>query len=282
MQYKLSQYQKAVKTAAYTIIILGALTMLVPYLWMFFTSFKTSQEAFAIVPKLLPNQWQTEAYVELFSKYNIFRATLNTLTIEFVVIVTGTIVSSAAAFAFAKLRMPHKKTLLLILLSSMMIPYATVMLPQYRVFQSLGLTDTLWPLILPGLFGNVAMMFFMIQYMRGIPSALIEAAKIDGASYPRILFQIVLPLAKPALAAQIVFWFVGIWNDYFAPSIYLTTEKSYTLQVLLSSLNSSYGSGVNFPLVMAGAFVSSLPMIALFIGFQKYFIQSSASVGIKE
>jgi multiple sugar transport system permease protein len=163
----------------------------------------------------------------------------------------------------------------------MMVPYAALLLPQYQAFERLGMTNTLWPLILPGFFGNVSMMFFLIQYMKGIPSDLVESAKIDGSSFFGIYWRIILPLSKPALAAQTIFWFVGIWNDYFAPSIYLTVQEVQTLQPLLASLNSTYESGTNYPLIMTGAVIASIPMIVVFLLFQKYFIKSMALTGVK-
>lgn len=282
MTYKQTTSQRILSILVMVLVLVGTATMIMPYLWMFLTSFKTSEEAFSIIPTWLPASWQFHNYIRIFTDFNFFGAIFNTLIIEVVVIVVGTFVSCLAAFAFAKMRMPFKRTILLTLLSSMMIPYATIMLPQYRAYQALGMTDTLWPLILPGLFGNVAMMFFLIQYMRGIPDALIEAAKIDGSSYPRIFLEIILPLSKPAIAAQVIFWFVGIWNDYFAPSIYLTNPNIQTLQVLIASLNSSFASGTNFPLLMTGAFLASVPMIIVFIVFQRFFIHTSMMTGVKE
>lgn len=266
---------------SYSIAIFGAITMLFPYLWMLGTSLKTRNETFEQIPTLLPKSIQISTYLKIWDVIPVFNAILNTVIIEITVILIGTFVTSLAAFSFAKLRLPHKTPLLLTLLSSMMVPYAALMLPQYQAFERLSMTNTLWPLILPGFFGNVAMMFFLIQYMKGIPNALIESAKIDGCSYFKMYYKIILPLSKPALAAQTIFWFVGIWNDYFAPSIYLTVQESQTLQPLLASLNSTYESGTNFPLVMTGSIIASIPMIIIFVFFQKYFIKSMALTGIK-
>ena len=193
----------------------------------------------------------------------------------------GTLVSALGAFAFAKMKLPHKNALLLILMSSMMVPFAAIFLPQYQIWNSLGMTNSLIPLILPGLFGNISMTFFFIQFMKGIPDSLIEAAKMDGAGWLKCFVKVALPLLWPAMAAQAVFWFLGIWNDYFAPSIYLTEEGVMTLQPLINSLNSTQGA-TNFPLVMTGAFISSIPLIVIYLIFQKYFMKAlSLSSGIK-
>lgn len=264
------------------IVIFGAITMLFPYFWMILTTFKTNTEALSLEFKFFPEKIILDSYVDIFAKKEFYSSIKNTLILEISVIVVGTLVSSLAAFAFAKLKMRFRKTLLLILMSSMMIPYAAVMLPQYRAFQSLNMTDTLWPLILPGLFGNISMMFFLITYMKsGIADSIIESAKIDGCSYFSMWRHIALPLAKPALAAQVVFWFIGIWNDYFGPSIYLHDTSKMTLQVFIVS-NSTNESGTNLPAVMAGAFLASIPMIIIFFCFQDYFINSIAMTGSKE
>ena len=268
---------------ATAIVIFGVVTMVFPYLWMFLTSFKTTTEAWADPPTLIPTKWLIDAYERILLDEKFYMSIVYTLVIEVSVIVVGTFFSTLAAFSFAKIRFKHKKFLLLLMMSSMMVPYAAVMLPQYRVFQEFELTETLWPLILPGLFGNVSMMFFLITYMKGgIPDALVESAKIDGASYLTIFFKIGLPLSKPAIAAQAIFWFVGIWNDFFGPSIYLTNPKVQTLQVYLNSLLSSNASGVELPILMAGSVLASLPMIVIFFCFQNFFINSIALSGMKE
>lgn len=268
---------------ATAIVIFGVVTMVFPYLWMFLTSFKTTTEAWADPPTLIPTKWLIDAYERILLDEKFYMSIVYTLVIEVSVIVVGTFFSTLAAFSFAKIRFKHKKFLLLLMMSSMMVPYAAVMLPQYRVFQEFQLTETLWPLILPGLFGNISMMFFLITYMKGgIPDALVESAKIDGASYLTIFFKIGLPLSKPAIAAQAIFWFVGIWNDFFGPSIYLTNPDVQTLQVYLNSLLSSNASGVELPILMAGSVLASLPMIVIFFCFQNFFINSIALSGMKE
>lgn len=264
------------------VVALGAITMIFPYLWMLLTSFKSTNEAYGLPMTLLPTEWLIGAYKGIISDSKFYMSVVYTLLIEVSVIIVGTLVSTLAAFAFAKLKFKGKKALLLLLMSSMMVPYAAVMLPQYRAFQNMMLTETLAPLILPGLFGNISMTFFLVTYMKeGIPDSLIESAKIDGSSYFQMFIKLALPLAKPAIAAQAIFWFVGIWNDFFAPSIYLTGEVK-TLQVYLNSLISSEGSGIELPTLMAGSVLASLPMMIIFFAFQNFFINSIAFSGMKE
>ncbi len=279
-------WQRVRKISVWTVIIAGfvvlAFSMLFPYFYMVTTSL-TSQDEFLRNGGMtfVPKSPTFVAYGEIWQAIPFFSGILNTMLIEIPVVVVGSFVSGLAAFAFAKMKLKLSNMWLLILMSSMMIPYAALMLPQFEIYSKLGLVNTLWPLIIPGLFGNVSMIFFFVQYMRGIPTALVEAAKIDGCGYFKTFLKVVFPLLWPAVAAQSVFWFLGIWNDYFGPSIYLTQKEVMTLQPLLQSLNSTQGVS-NFPLVMTGAFLASVPLIAVFLAFQKYFIRAlSITSGIK-
>ncbi len=266
----------------YIILIIGAAFLVMPYLWMLLGSFKAPLDANALEFRFFPQEWIFTNYTDLFTSPNfpIVNAFFNTVLVEVSVIVVGTFVSAMAAFSFAKLKLPHKTFWLLFLMSGMMVPYAALMLPQFRVFQTIGMFDTLWPLILPGFFGNVSMLFFLVQYMRGIPNAYFEAARIDGAGHFTCFIRIMLPLVKTAIAAQVIFWFIGIWNDYFAPSIYLITPDRMTLQALLGSLNPSMNRQY-LPMALAGAVLSSIPMFVIYLSCQKFFIESLAISGVK-
>lgn len=270
----------AVRVLIYAVLVIGASFMLFPYLWMVMTSLKSGAEALSLTLQFFPTEWMWSNYPELWARIPIHYGVMNTLIVEVSVILIGTFTSTLAAFSFAKLKLRHKTFWLLFLMSGMMVPYAALMLPQYRAFQALLMTDTLWPLILPGFFGNISMMFFLIQYMKGISSAFFEAAKIDGAGYMRQFLLIMLPLVKTALAAQIIFWFVGIWNDYFAPAIYLKSWERMTLQPMMARISSTNGA-TNYHLTMAGAVLSSIPMFIIYLCGQKYFIESLAISGVK-
>lgn len=267
---------------AYVVMGIIAISMIFPFIYMLCTTFKTQAEVLGAYKfELFPRKWTFQNYIDIWFKIPFASGIGNTLIIEIAVIPIGTLVSALGAFAFAKMKLPHKNALLLILMSSMMVPFAAIFLPQYQIWNSLGMTNSLIPLILSGLFGNISMTFFFIQFMKGIPDSLIEAAKMDGAGWLKCFVKVALPLLWPAMAAQAVFWFLGIWNDYFAPSIYLTEEGVMTLQPLINSLNSTQGA-TNFPLVMTGAFISSIPLIVIYLIFQKYFMKAlSLSSGIK-
>ena len=270
-----------IRIFTYVILTAGAIVLVFPYLWMFLTSFKTQPETMSLKLVLFPEKFVTTAYTELWQKVPFMHGVLQTLKIEFSVIIVGTFVSAMSAFSFAKLKLRHKTFWLLFLMSGMMVPYAALMMPQYRAFQAMNMTDTLWPLILPGFFGNISMMFFLIQYMKGISNSYFEAAKIDGASEMKQFLVIMLPLIKTAIAAQVIFWFIGIWNDFFAPEIYLDSLDKMTLQPLLQRVNNDNSGGGNYPVIMAGAVLASIPMMVIYITCQKFFIESLAISGVK-
>ena len=274
-------FKTVIRVITYVMLTIGAMVLVFPYLWMLLTSFKTQPESISLKLQLFPEKFVLSAYEELWAKVPFLSGVKNTLIIEFSVIIVGTFVSTMAAFSFAKLKLRNKTFWLLFLMSGMMVPYAALMLPQYRAFQALNMTDSLWPLILPGFFGNISMMFFLIQYMKGISNSYFEAAKIDGASEMKQFLVIMLPLVKTAISAQVIFWFIGIWNDFFAPEIYLDTKEKMTLQPLLQRINTDNAGGGNYPMIMAGAVLASIPMMIIYVTCQKYFIESLAISGVK-
>lgn len=271
------------KIVIWTILLFTSFLTLFPYLWMVLTSFKDRLEAMSMEFTIFPEVFKIDSYIALGDQTPSFlRVMLNTILIEICVIPIGTFVTALAAFAFAKMRLPHKHFWLLFLMSGIMVPYAALMLPQYRVFSAIGWVGTPLPLIIPGLFGNISMMFFFVQYMKSTPNALIEAGRVDGAGWFTIFLKVVLPTIFPAIAAQVVFWFLGIWNDYFAPSIYLGGSEWLTLQSLLALMNDNMQRMPDYPLVMAGSVISSIPIIIIYLACQKFFVQSLAVTGMKE
>ncbi len=162
-----------------------------------------------------------------------------------------------------------------------MIPFPTLMIPQFVMFSKIGWVDTLLPLIVPLLFGNIVMIFFLRQYLSSVPDSMVEAAKIDGASYLQIFRRMIFPLIRPAIAAQFILWFMTIWNDYLAPILYLNTESKQTLQVVIANLNVEYATQRDYPLIMAASFVALLPILVVFLIFQRQIIESVALTGAK-
>ncbi|MET3558868.1 multiple sugar transport system permease protein [Streptococcus rupicaprae] len=263
------------------ILLIGSIVMVGPLLWMVSTSLKDKAGVFQLPPQWIPNPIKWDAYQRLLELDTLISGIKNTVIVSLTVTIVGTITSSMAAFAFAKLRLPFKNLLFIVLLGALMVPYPVVMIPQFMMFSKIGWVDTLLPLIIPGLFGNITMIFFLRQYLSNIPDSVVEAAKIDGASYSKIFFQLIFPLIRPAVAAQFILWFMGVWNDYLAPLIYLNTPEKQTLQVVIANLNAAYAIQTDYPLIMAASVVSLLPVLIVFVIFQKQIIESIALSGMK-
>ena len=263
------------------ILSLGAIVMLGPLIWTFSTSLKTHDAIFALPPQWIPDPVVWENYLRVWSAGPLLSGIRNSLIVAGCVTVVGSISSAVAAFSFAKMRMPFKNVAFLLLLSGMMIPFPTIMIPQFMFFAQIGWVDTLLPLIIPGLFGNIIMIFFLKQYLENVPDSIIEAAKIDGASFLQIFSRLIFPAIRPALAAQFILWFMAVWNDYLAPIIYLNTPDRQTLQLVIASFNAQYASQTDYPLIMAASFIALLPVLIVFIIFQRQIIESVAMTGGK-
>jgi multiple sugar transport system permease protein len=205
----------------------------------------------------------------------------NSFVVAATVTVLGTITCSMAAFAIAKMRLPFSNLIFVGLLTGIMIPYPTLMIPQFVMFSRIGWVDTLLPLIVPAIFGNILVIFFLRQYLENVPNSIIEAAKIDGASYWQIFWRLIFPIIRPAVAAQFILWFMAIWNDYLAPILYLNTPGRQTLQVVIANMNVQYATQRDYPLIMGASFIALLPILAIFLIFQRQIIESVALTGTK-
>jgi multiple sugar transport system permease protein len=267
---------------AYVILILGSFIMLTPFVWTVSTSFKTQEHVFDMPPKWIPDPFTWLNYAEVWNKAPLLTGFMNSLIIVVSVLSVGLFVSAMAAYAFSKFEFPFKETIFLCLLGTMMIPYSVVMIPQFIGFSHLHWVDTLLPLIIPGLFGHIVTIFFFKQFMQGgIPSDLIDASKIDGANYFRTFFTVALPIVKPAIAAQAALGFMGIWNDFLGPVIYLHSPEKQTIQVIIASLQSNYISQANYPNMMAASLIALVPVVLVFFFCQRYFIESLSISGLK-
>ncbi|MFP5359476.1 MAG: carbohydrate ABC transporter permease [Actinomycetes bacterium] len=263
------------------ILAVGAVIMAAPLLWMVSTSLKTKEGVYALPPEWIPDPFMWDTYVRLFDDTYVLSGIRNSLIVSVSVTVVGTVFSALAAFALAKLRLPGKNAVFLMLLSGMMVPFPTLMIPQFVMFSKIGWVDTLLPLIVPVILGNVIMIFFLRQYLHNVPDSLVEAAKIDGASYLKIFWTIIVPLIRPAIAAQFILWFMFVWNDYLAPIIYLNTPEIQTLQVVIANMNVQYATQRDYPLIMGASVVSVLPILIVFLVFQRQIIESIALTGSK-
>lgn len=248
-----SAKSKMIDRIVFVALSLGAVVMVFPLIYMVLSSFMTKNQILSADFSIIPNPWKFGKYSEVLAKPEFLRGLRNTLIVAAPVLVIGGFTSSLSAFSFSKLKFRGKNGIFLGLLATMMIPFAVVMIPQYVMFTKMGWTNSLLPLIIPGLFGNVSIIFFLRQNLTSVPDSIVEAAKLDGCGYFRMYYSIFLPLMKGALMTQLILWFMGIWNDYLAPTIFIQNEKWFTLQVVIRSFNSYYAVNSDYPLIMAAS-----------------------------
>lgn len=272
---------RLVNIVLFIVLAIGAIAMVAPLLWMISTSLKTKPEVFALPPVWIPAEPQWDTYIRMWTSAPILSGIRNSLIVALSVTVIGSITSTLAAYALAKMRLPFKNAIFLGLLSGLMIPYPTLMIPQFVMFSRFGWVDTLLPLIVPLLFGNIIMIFFLRQYLSSVPDSMLEAARIDGASHLRIFSTMIVPLIRPAIAAQFILWFMAIWNDYLAPILYLNSPAKQTRQVVIANLNVEFATQRDYPLIMGASFIALLPILIVFLIFQRQIIESVALTGSK-
>ncbi|GAB4084524.1 carbohydrate ABC transporter permease [Myceligenerans cantabricum] len=265
----------------FVVLAVGGVAMVAPLVWMVSTSLKTKPEVFALPPVWIPEVPQWETYVRMWASSSVLSGFQNSLVVATSVTVLGTLVCSLAAFALAKMRLPGRNAIFIGLLTGIMIPFPTLMIPQFVMFSRIGWVDTLLPLIVPAIFGNIIVIFFLKQYLENVPNSIIEAAKIDGATYWQIFWRLIFPIIRPAVSAQFILWFMMVWNDYLAPILYLNTPERQTLQVVIANMNVQYATQRDYPLIMAASFVALLPILAVFLVFQRQIIESVALTGSK-
>lgn len=259
---------------------LGALTMVVPFVWMVSTSFKELAQVFVYPPEWIPRPFVWQNYPDAFTAVPFARWFLNSLFIATLVTIGQLCTCSLAGFTFARMQFPGRNILFLIYLGTIMIPLHVTIIPVFVMMNGLGLVDTFWPLIIPALVSAWGTFLFR-QYFLTMPQELEDAAKIDGSSFFRIYSQIFMPLAKPILATLGVFTFMGSWNDFLGPLIFLQSRDNKTLTIGLLQFRADFQGLSNWPVMMAGVVISVLPVLIAFVIGQKYFVRGIALTGIK-
>lgn len=263
---------------SYVILGIGSLAMLAPLVWMISTSLKADQ--FRIYSSKLFDEWQFSNFATIFKQIPMLTGFKNSIFVVVPSVLVGSYVSGIAAYAFAKIRFKFKNFMFLLLLATVMIPFPVIMIPQYYIFTDLDWIGTLLPLIIPKMLGNIMMIFFIRQFLSGVPDSIIESGRIDGAGHFRIFNFLILPVIMPALAAQLILWFMAIWNDYLAPVMF--SGDSPTLPVVIASLISYTDTKSETHLNMAASLVSMLPILVVFAVFQRQIIDSVVLSGSKE
>lgn len=263
----------------YTVMSIGALIFMLPFLWMISTSLKPSTQIFIYPIQWIPKPVVWRNYIDALRSAPFEIYYLNTVIIT-ALTVTGTVISSVlSAYGFARLNFKGKDFFFLLILSAMMLPNQVTVIPQFIMFKFLGWLNTFLPLTVPSFFGPPFFIFLLRQYMLTLPRELDDAALIDGCSKFQVLMLILLPLLKPAIFTMTILTFLGSWNDFFGPLIYLSDMKKYTVTLGLTLFRGEFTTYWNW--LMAASVVAILPCLLIFMLAQRYFIQGIALTGLK-
>lgn len=257
-----------------------AILFLFPFLWMASSSLKTPQELVHIPPTLFPKKWAWVNYVDSWKSQPFLIYFKNSLLITALNVVGRVISCSLVAFGFARIRFPGRDALFVVLLATMMLPRQVTLIPQYLLFKRLGWINTIRPLTIPAFFGSAFHIFLLRQFFLTLPLELDEAAFMDGATRWGIYWRIVMPLSKPILLTVVTFTFIGSWNDFFGPLLYLSTVDQMTIAVGLMYFRDQFGGP--FHHLMAASVMAVVPIIIVFFVAQRYFIASIVMTGLRE
>jgi ABC-type glycerol-3-phosphate transport system permease component len=271
--------KSAYSVATYAVLIAAVVVAIFPFGYVISTSLKSTMALFAYPPDWLPNEPTLDNYRNLVDRYPFWRWLLNSFIVAATVTVIKLVTDSMAGYAFAKMRFPGKDALFLLVLISLMVPFASLLIPTFIIVRELGLLNTYWGLILPGLASPIGI-FMMRQFIEALPSDLENAARLDGCSEFQIYRRVILPLVKPGLVVLGVFTFMVQWTSYLWPLVAVTKPDMATLTVGARSLTSDFTQ--DFGLISAAAVLSMLPMILVFIFLQRYFIAGSIAGALKE
>ena len=261
------------------VILIFAVLWILPIVWLLLTSISSREERFAIPPKWLPSKLDFSSYTRAWEVFPIAEQYLNSLKVALISTLGALIISSLAAYAFARLEFFGRDTLFMILLAGLMVPPQLTVIPSFVAFRKIGIIDNHAALFLPAMITPLGI-FLLRQFFRSIPKELDESAKIDGAGAFRIFFRIILPLSKPALAALGVVLFIASWNEFFWPNIFISTASKMTLPVGIASLVGP-GGNTNVILIFASVGMQIVPLLLIFLFTQKFLIQSIATTGIR-
>ena len=272
---------KARALFGYVVLILCAISMLLPFFWMVLTSFMTNEEIFSYPIRFFPETFDFSNYKNVFVNMPLAKYFLNSLLVSAITTIGQVIIASMAGYAFARFTFRGKELLFIIILLTMMVPPQVNIIPLFYVMRELNLVDTYAALILPGFFGGFGI-FLMRQWFIKLPKSVEEAAKIDGSNNFEIFFKIALPLAVPAIMTLAIFTFVSSWNSFIWPLIITNSDEMKTLPVALAAFKGSYRETIVWGELMACSVISVIPVIVVFLLGRKYFINDLLAGSLKD
>jgi ABC-type glycerol-3-phosphate transport system permease component len=263
----------------YSLLIVVSAFMILPFIWMVSTSLKPADEIFAIPPIIISPNSTLKAYTYLQEQYNILGIVKNTFVIAFSATILRLFFCALAGYGFAKFKFLGQGALFAFLLGTMVIPGAVTLVPVYIIMRDLKWIDTFWPLIIPGA-ANAFGIFFMRQYIMSVSNELMDAARIDGAGEFTIFWRIILPIIAPGLTSLGLIFFMGSWNDFIGPLIYLKSPEHFTLPLIIRSLVGPVGRTV-YDVQMAASVISLIPLLIIFLIFQRRFVEGITAGALK-
>ncbi|MGG1636024.1 sugar ABC transporter permease [Paenibacillus sp. FSL A5-0031] len=263
----------------HVVLIIGACVMGLPFLWMILSALKDLSQVFVVPPKWIPEPFVWSNFKTSLTALPFGRAYFNSFYINVIVVFAQLITCSMAAYAFAKIRFPFREPLFILFLATMMVPGQVTIIPLYLMMKNFGWLDTHQSIIVPAALLNAFGVFLLRQFFRGIPKEMEEAAIVDGANRFTIYTRIMLPLVKPALSALGIFTFLGMWNNFFYPLIFLNSPEQFTVPMMLNLYRGMYAT--DWTLMMAGASIALLPVLVVYMIGQRYIIEGVTLSGIK-
>ena len=274
----MQQRRRMRKLIAFIVLSLGAASMVIPFLWMISTSLKTLREVFVFPPTFFGERLVWENYLRIADRFPFGRFFLNSTKITIIVVMVQLFTSSLAGFSFARLKFPFRDSIFALYLATLMVPYHVTLVPVFVIMRNLGWVDSHYSLIVPNLVSAYGT-FLMRQFFLTLPEELVDAGKIDGCTPFGVFWRIFMPLCKPALATLGVFIFMWTWNDFVRPLIFINSIPKMTIPLGLSAMQGLYST--DWPVLMAGTFISLLPVWVVFVAAQEYFVQGVTMSGIK-
>ncbi|HYN81267.1 MAG TPA: carbohydrate ABC transporter permease [Gemmatimonadaceae bacterium] len=272
------QRERITRVLLYTLLVIGAVLALLPMVWMVSASLMPSGEASSFPPHFFPSRPTLEHYTDLFTRLNLGRYLLNSAFVALVVTSASLIINAMAGYAFAKLRFRGRDRLFRALSTGLVLPVQVAMLPLFLLLKNMGLINTYWGVIIPGL-ASIFGIFLVRQYALAIPDEMLDAARVDGASEFRIFWSIVVPGIMPILATLSIWTFLATWNDFMWPLIVLSDASHYTLPVALANLSGEHVQDIE--LMMAGSVLTVIPVMLVFLFLQRYYIQGVMAGSVK-